>query len=73
MEGLSLLRWADVKPPSGAAYTLTVDDEGVVRVVQATSDKITVSPEELGLILTALIKALVGSDDEEQSIAVQLK
>ncbi len=66
------MRWADVKPSSGAAYTLTVDDEGVVRVVQATSDKITVTPEELGLILTALVKALIGPDEEEQSIDVNL-
>lgn len=67
------MKWGDgVVPRSGAQYTLTVDDEGVVRVVQATSESITVTPEELGIILTALIKALVGSDDEEQSIDVNL-
>ncbi len=61
-----------MQPKHGAQYTLTVDDEGVVRVVQATSEKITVTPEELGLILTALIKALIGPDEDEQSVEVNL-
>lgn len=67
------MRWASlVKPAHGAQFTLTVDAEGVVRVVQATSDRITVTPEELGLLLTGIIKALIGSDDEEQEVEVNL-
>ena len=58
--------------PEAAQFTLTVDDEGVVRVVQATAERVTVTPEELGLILTALVKALCGPDEEEQVVDVRL-
>lgn len=59
------------KPPT-VQMRIEVDGEGVVRVVGSTADVLTVTPEELGAILTALIKALVGPDDEAQEVNVLL-
>jgi hypothetical protein len=52
--------------------TLLVDEEGVVRVLDSTHERIEVDADELGHILTALLKALVGPDGEEQRIDVSL-
>ena len=48
-----------------------VDGDGVVRV---TSDAavLNVTPEELGKLMTALVKVLMGPDDEAQEVNVLL-
>ncbi len=58
--------------PSELQVTLVVDEEGVVRVLDSTHERIEVDADELGYILTALLKALVGPDGEEQRIDVSL-
>ena len=50
--------------------TLSVDGEGVVRV-DASTDKLVVTPRELGLILTALLKGvLAGEGDDVQTVSL---
>jgi hypothetical protein len=45
--------------------TLAIDDEGVVRVMSCDSDKVSLTPNQLARLLTALIKSFttVGGDD----------
>lgn len=53
--------------------TLVVDDEGVVRVVSCDSDEISLTPEQLARLLTALIKSLVTvGGDNDATIGVNL-
>ena len=50
--------------------TLTVDGEGVVRV-EASTDRLVVTPRELGLILTALLKGVLAQDgDDVQTVSL---
>ena len=58
--------------PSAFQCALEIDEEGVVRVVQSTSDRITMTPEELGQVLTALVKAICGPEDTDQTVNVSL-
>jgi hypothetical protein len=58
--------------PANFNVTLLVDEEGVVRVLDSTADRIIVEADELGQILTALLKALVGPEGEDQRIDVNL-
>ena len=58
--------------PADFRVTLLVDEEGVVRVLDSTSDRIIVDADELGQLLTALLKALVGPEGDEQRIDVHL-
>ena len=58
--------------PSAFQCSLEIDEEGVVRVVQSTSDRITMTPEELGRLLTGVVKALIGDDDVDQTVDVRL-
>jgi hypothetical protein len=51
---------------------LLVDDEGVVRVLHASADVVELDTVELGQLLTALLKALVGPEGDEQRIDVSL-
>jgi hypothetical protein len=58
--------------PDDMKVSLIVDEEGVVRVLDSTTERITLNTVELGQLLTALLKALVGPDGEEQRIDVTL-
>ena len=58
--------------PDSVHFTLVVDDEGVVRVGQWSTATITLTPVELGQLLTACVKALVGPDDDEQTVDVRM-
>jgi hypothetical protein len=58
--------------PSELRVELLVDDEGVVRVLHASADVVELDTVELGQLLTALLKALVGPDGDEQRIDVSL-
>ena len=50
-----------------------MDDEGVVRVVSCDSDEISLTPEQLARLLTALIKSLVTvGGDNDATIGVNL-
>ena len=50
--------------------TLSVDGEGVVRV-EASTDRLVVTPRELGLILTALLKGVLAQDgDDVQTVSL---
>jgi hypothetical protein len=58
--------------PSELRVELLVDEEGVVRVLHASADVVELDTAELGQLLTALLKALVGPDGDEQRIDVSL-
>jgi len=58
--------------PSVTQLVLDVDEEGVVRVMGCTADRITMTPEELGQVLTALVKAICGPEDTDQTVNVSL-
>ena len=58
--------------PEKFEVTVVIDGEGVVRVVQCTHDQVTVTPHELGQLLTALVKAFVSTDDDEETFDVRL-
>ena len=58
--------------PSELRVELLVDEEGVVRVLHASADVVELDTVELGQLLTALLKALVGPEGDEQRIDVSL-
>ena len=58
--------------PSEVRVELLVDEEGVVRVIHSSAEVLTLTPEEMGQLLTALLKAVVGPDGDEQRIDVSL-
>ena len=51
---------------------MEVDGEGVVRISGSASDKLELTRDELAKVLTALVKALTGPDDEAQEVNVLL-
>jgi hypothetical protein len=52
--------------------TLSLDEEGVVRVVDSSWDRMTLTPGELARLLTGLLKAFVGTSDGEEEVDVSL-
>ena len=61
-----------VANPSQLRVELDVDGEGVVRVLTMNADRVTLSADELGHLLTGLVKAICGTDDGEETINVSL-
>lgn len=54
--------------PAGLAFRLEVDGEGVVRVI-ADVPSITLTPEQLGKLLTVLMSSLIAQEgDDEQMV-----
>ena len=54
--------------PSGLAFRLEVDGEGVIRVVTDVPS-ITLTPQQLGKLLTVLMSALIAQEgDDEQEV-----
>lgn len=58
--------------PREVSLRIDVDGEGVVRVVATPDTEFTVTPDELGRILTGIVKAIVGPDDQDERIDVLL-
>lgn len=58
--------------PRQLRVELDVDGEGVVRVVKMSHDKVTLDADELGHLLTGLVKAICGTSDGEETISVSL-
>jgi hypothetical protein len=56
------------------AFALTVDEEGVVRVVGCGTTPLTVTPEQLARLLTAILEVLMteGGGDEDGRVEVSL-
>ena len=56
--------------PVGLAFRLEVDGEGVIRVVTEVPS-ITLTPEQLGRLLTVLMSALIAQEgDDEQEVSL---
>lgn len=56
--------------PAGLAFRLEVDGEGVVRVVTDVPS-ITLTPGQLGRLLTGLMSALIAQEgDDEQEVTL---
>lgn len=58
--------------PAEVRIALSIDGEGVVRVVNSTSETVTLTCHELGQLLTGLVKAVCGTEDGEETIDVSL-
>lgn len=52
--------------PERANLILTVDREGVVRVVNCEVEVLQVTPGELGQLLTDLVKTICSVDDNDE-------
>lgn len=51
---------------------LSVDGDGVVRVESCEADQFLVTPDQLAKILTGIIAAIVGVQDEGETIKVSM-
>jgi hypothetical protein len=51
---------------------IAVDHDGVCRVVQASHEKVELTMEDLGRLLTGIIKVLVSDDEQEDQVDVNL-
>lgn len=51
---------------------LTVDGEGVVRLLGCDAEQLVVTPAQLGELLTGLVKAVCSLSDDEETIEVNL-
>ena len=57
-----------MRPGDEVALALEVDGDGVIRVVTEV-DSITLTPKELGRVLTLLMSALIAQEgDDEQEV-----
>ena len=56
------------------AFALTVDEEGVVRVVGCGTNPLTVTPDQLARLLTAILEVLMteGGGDDDGRVEVSL-
>lgn len=59
-------------PPIPVAFRLDVDGEGVVRVLDCSVPRLVVTPEDLGKLLTAVVKVIVSTGDSEDEVDVLL-
>jgi hypothetical protein len=58
--------------PERLEIHVAIDGEGVVRVIQSTTEEITLNTHELGQLLTALVKSFVSTSDDEDEFDVRL-
>lgn len=58
--------------PEKFRLSLSLDEEGVVRVVDCSHESVEVTPDELAKLVTALLKAFVGTSDDEEQVDVRL-
>ena len=65
-------KWASVGHPREVELVLDVDGEGVVRVVHFTGREVSLTPKELGMLLTALVKAVCSTSAGDETVEVTL-
>ena len=58
--------------PEATRLTLSVDEEGVVRVVDCSEHEVTLTPDDLARLLTGLVKAICGTGDDDETVDVHL-